>query len=110
MEIVESSQLCEDMLMNFLVSHVTRLAPIKVAQRKSLKDSSSTSSSSFPVSSSHSALTLPSSPYNESSFSVKQVTDMCDQIENGRMDGRTDGWMDGWMEGQTNCTMYRASR
>ena len=71
---VDSSQMCEDMLMNFLVSHVTRLAPIKVAQRKSIKDhSSSSSSSSSPVSSSQVALTLSASPYNESSFSVKQV-------------------------------------
>ena len=28
--------------------------------------------------------------YYVSSFSVKQVTDMCDRIENGRMDGGTD--------------------
>ena len=77
-EMVESSQCCEDMLMNFIVSHVTRLPPIKVAQRKSLKDVSSSSSSfslssssSFSAASSH--LALSPSSYNESSFSVKQV-------------------------------------
>ncbi|XP_014214425.1 exostosin-1 [Copidosoma floridanum] len=35
---VEQSQNCEDILMNFLVSHVTRRPPIKVTQRKMYKD------------------------------------------------------------------------
>ncbi|GJQ66024.1 putative transferase, transferring hexosyl groups [Trypoxylus dichotomus] len=34
---VEQSQNCEDILMNFLVSHVTRRPPIKVTQRKQYK-------------------------------------------------------------------------
>ncbi|XP_074656128.1 exostosin-1a-like [Tubulanus polymorphus] len=37
---------CEDILMNFLVSHVTKLPPIKVTQRKQYKESMSSSSSS----------------------------------------------------------------
>lgn len=36
---VEQSQNCEDILMNFLVSHVTRRPPIKVTQRKVYKES-----------------------------------------------------------------------
>ena len=84
-EMVESGQFCEDILMNFVVSHVTRLPPIKVAQRKSLKDASasySSSSSSSSLTSSHSSsaalsasshVSLSQSPYNESGFSVKQV-------------------------------------
>jgi glucuronyl/N-acetylglucosaminyl transferase EXT1 len=35
---VEQSQNCEDILMNFLVSHVTRRPPIKVTQRKQYKE------------------------------------------------------------------------
>lgn len=35
---VQQSSNCEDILMNFLVSHVTRKAPIKVTQRKGYKD------------------------------------------------------------------------
>lgn len=35
---VEQSQNCEDILMNFLVSHVTRRPPIKVTQRKLYKE------------------------------------------------------------------------
>ena len=31
---------CEDILMNFLVSHVTRKPPVKVTQRKQYKESS----------------------------------------------------------------------
>ncbi|XP_019864522.1 exostosin-1 [Aethina tumida] len=38
---VEQSQNCEDILMNFLVSHVTRRPPIKVTQRKQYKEQSS---------------------------------------------------------------------
>ncbi|KAJ8952539.1 hypothetical protein NQ314_007508 [Rhamnusium bicolor] len=38
---VEQSQNCEDILMNFLVSHVTRRPPIKVTQRKQYKEHSS---------------------------------------------------------------------
>lgn len=38
---VEQSQNCEDILMNFLVSHVTRRPPIKVTQRKQYKESPS---------------------------------------------------------------------
>lgn len=35
---VEQSQNCEDILMNFLVSHVTHRPPIKVTQRKQYKE------------------------------------------------------------------------
>ncbi|XP_044764759.1 exostosin-1 [Coccinella septempunctata] len=35
---VEQSQNCEDILMNFLVSHITRRPPIKVTQRKQYKE------------------------------------------------------------------------
>lgn len=35
---VEQSHNCEDILINFLVSHVTRRPPIKVTQRKQYKD------------------------------------------------------------------------
>ncbi|XP_031622046.1 exostosin-1 [Contarinia nasturtii] len=35
---VQQSSNCEDILMNFLISHVTRKAPIKVTQRKGYKD------------------------------------------------------------------------
>lgn len=35
---VEQSQNCEDILMNFLVSHVTRRPPIKVTRRKQYKE------------------------------------------------------------------------
>lgn len=35
---VQQSSNCEDILMNFLVSHVTRKTPIKVTQRKGYKD------------------------------------------------------------------------
>lgn len=35
---VKQSSNCEDILMNFLVSHVTRKPPIKVTQRKGYKD------------------------------------------------------------------------
>ncbi|XP_013793054.2 exostosin-1-like, partial [Limulus polyphemus] len=35
---VDQSQNCEDILMNFLVSHVTKLPPIKVTQRKQFKE------------------------------------------------------------------------
>lgn len=38
---VEQSQNCEDILMNFLVSHVTRRPPIKVTQRKLYKGQAS---------------------------------------------------------------------
>lgn len=38
---VEQAQNCEDILMNFLVSHVTRRPPIKLTQRKQYKDTSS---------------------------------------------------------------------
>ncbi|XP_018330965.1 exostosin-1 isoform X2 [Agrilus planipennis] len=43
---VEQSQNCEDILMNFLVSHVTRRPPIKVTQRKQYKEQPSTGSRS----------------------------------------------------------------
>ncbi|XP_065212727.1 exostosin-1-like [Planococcus citri] len=39
---VEQSNNCEDILMNFLVSHVTRQSPIKVTQRKHYKEQSAT--------------------------------------------------------------------
>lgn len=35
---VEQSQNCEDILMNFLITHVTRRPPIKVTQRKQYKE------------------------------------------------------------------------
>lgn len=35
---VKQSSNCEDILMNFLISHVTRKPPIKVTQRKGYKD------------------------------------------------------------------------
>lgn len=35
---VQQSSNCEDILMNFLISHVTRKSPIKVTQRKGYKD------------------------------------------------------------------------
>lgn len=36
--LVDRSSNCEDILMNFLVSSVTHLPPIKVAQRKQYKE------------------------------------------------------------------------
>ena len=39
---VQQSNNCEDILMNFLVSHVTRQPPIKVTQRKHYKEQSTT--------------------------------------------------------------------
>ena len=39
---VEQSNNCEDILMNFLVSHVTHQSPIKVTQRKHYKEQSAT--------------------------------------------------------------------
>ena len=36
---VDQSRNCEDILINFLVSHVTRQPPIKVSQRKQYKSS-----------------------------------------------------------------------
>lgn len=42
---VKQSSNCEDILMNFLVSHVTRKPPIKVTQRKGYKDRDSGRSS-----------------------------------------------------------------
>ncbi len=38
---VEQSNNCEDILMNFLISHVTRRSPIKVTQRKHYKEQTS---------------------------------------------------------------------
>ena len=38
--LVEETDNCEDLLMNFLVSHLTRLPPIKVTQRRGLRDDS----------------------------------------------------------------------
>lgn len=46
---VDQSQNCEDILMNFLVSHVTKLPPIKVTQRKQYKESMLPGSKSFPT-------------------------------------------------------------
>ncbi|XP_065344358.1 exostosin-1 [Cloeon dipterum] len=43
---VEQSQNCEDILMNFLVSHVTRRPPIKVTQRKVYKENPASGSRS----------------------------------------------------------------
>ena len=37
-QIVDGTGNCEDILMNFLVSHVTRRPPIKVTQRKQYKE------------------------------------------------------------------------
>jgi glucuronyl/N-acetylglucosaminyl transferase EXT1 len=36
---VDQTQNCEDILMNFLISHVIKLPPIKVTQRKIYKES-----------------------------------------------------------------------
>ena len=36
--IVDESNNCEDILMNFLVSHVTQKTPLKVTQRKQYRD------------------------------------------------------------------------
>lgn len=44
-DIVDQSQNCEDILLNFLVSHVTKLPPIKVTHRKVYKESMLPSSS-----------------------------------------------------------------
>lgn len=44
-DIVDQSQNCEDILLNFLVSHVTKLPPIKVTHRKVYKESMLASSS-----------------------------------------------------------------
>ena len=38
-QMVDEAGNCEDILMNFLVSHVTRRPPIKVTQRKQYKES-----------------------------------------------------------------------
>ena len=38
-QMVDETGNCEDILMNFLVAHVTRRPPIKVTQRKQYKDS-----------------------------------------------------------------------
>lgn len=46
---VDQSQNCEDILMNFLVSHVTKFPPIKVTQRKQYKESMLPGSKSFPT-------------------------------------------------------------
>ncbi|KAK3579845.1 hypothetical protein CHS0354_015261 [Potamilus streckersoni] len=43
---VDQSQNCEDILMNFLVSHVTKLPPIKVTHRKQFRESMVNSSNS----------------------------------------------------------------
>ncbi len=40
LKLVDEVQNCEDILMNFLVSHVTRRPPIKVTQRKQYKENS----------------------------------------------------------------------
>lgn len=42
---VDQAQNCEDILLNFLVSHVTRLPPIKVTQRRQYKESMTPNSS-----------------------------------------------------------------
>ena len=39
-EYVDSVSNCEDILINFLISHVTRKAPIKVTQRKKYQEPS----------------------------------------------------------------------
>ncbi|GAB6028164.1 hypothetical protein CHUAL_002371 [Chamberlinius hualienensis] len=46
---VDQSQNCEDILLNFLVSHVTKLPPIKVTQRKQYKESMLPGSKSYPT-------------------------------------------------------------
>lgn len=38
---VEQTNNCEDILMNFLISHITKQSPIKVTQRKHYKEPSS---------------------------------------------------------------------
>ncbi|XP_013791340.2 exostosin-1a-like, partial [Limulus polyphemus] len=46
---VDQSQNCEDILMNFLVSHVTKLPPIKVTQRKQYKESMTSGGKTYPT-------------------------------------------------------------
>lgn len=46
---VQQSSNCEDILMNFLISHVTRKAPIKVTQRKGYKDRESGRCETNPI-------------------------------------------------------------
>ncbi|XP_076361020.1 exostosin-1-like [Tachypleus tridentatus] len=46
---VDQSQNCEDILMNFLVSHVTKLPPIKVTQRKNYKESMVVDGKMYPI-------------------------------------------------------------
>ncbi|XP_022242416.1 exostosin-1-like [Limulus polyphemus] len=46
---VDQSQNCEDILMNFLVSHVTNLPPIKVTQRKQYKETIATDGKTYPT-------------------------------------------------------------
>jgi len=46
---VDQSQNCEDILMNFIVSYITKLPPVKVTQRKQYKDSMLPGSKSFPT-------------------------------------------------------------
>ena len=38
LQLVHQANSCEDILINFLVAHVTKLPPIKVSQRKAYKD------------------------------------------------------------------------
>lgn len=59
---VDQSQNCEDILMNFLVSHVTKLPPIKVTQRKQYKESMLPGSKSYP------------SPWNDPDHFVQRQT------------------------------------
>jgi glucuronyl/N-acetylglucosaminyl transferase EXT1 len=40
-QLIDQSQNCEDILLNFLISHVTKLPPIKLTQHKNLQDSPS---------------------------------------------------------------------
>ncbi|XP_076327319.1 exostosin-1a-like [Tachypleus tridentatus] len=46
---VDQSQNCEDILMNFLVSHVTNLPPIKVTQRKQYKENIAADGKTYPT-------------------------------------------------------------
>ncbi|KAL4096710.1 hypothetical protein QTP88_021613 [Uroleucon formosanum] len=57
---VEQSHNCEDILMNFLVSHVTRRPPIKVSQRKHYKEQANNG--------------MPKSPWNDPDHFMQRQT------------------------------------
>ncbi|KAM7288912.1 putative exostosin-1 [Ixodes scapularis] len=45
---VDAAHNCEDILMNFLVSQVTRLPPIKVTQRKQYREAATSPATAYP--------------------------------------------------------------